>query len=198
MKTLSAIKLKLYRRGAPIPEGGYLPGFPGVFTVGLKATTAGGSPESKRPTGPYLTQGSYDGDTLTTDPAGEWVTIPVTPYMITPGTSYAIVIDVPNGDAQNFVMVRLRDRTFPPFPSNYPDGAEVTSDDYGATWYPPITEVDYLFELLDGTTTIIALNTEDNSFEFISDNIVAAQTLIPIPKHAVAGLGAGAQELMLD
>jgi hypothetical protein len=187
MTTLSAIRLKLYRIGLP-----------GIFTVGLKATTPGGNPESKRPTGPNLTEGTFDGNTLTTDPAGEWVTIPVAPYMIATGTSYAVVINVPAGNVYNKVMYRLRDRTFPPSPSNYPDGAEVTSDNYGATWYPPITEVDILFELLDGATTIVALNIGDNSFDEAQDNIVAAQTLIPIPGHAVAGLGAGVQELMLD
>lgn len=61
---------------------------PGTVTVSIKATDSNG-----KPTGADLCSGTTDGNALTTDTAGAWVTITfTTAYALTHNTLYAIVV----------------------------------------------------------------------------------------------------------
>ena len=67
--TITSVKLWLYRAGSP-----------GTITVGIRAVDANG-----HPTGPDLTSGTTNGNTLTTDPFGELhLLIPPCPYQFHP------------------------------------------------------------------------------------------------------------------
>lgn len=79
--SISAVALRMLRAGGT--------GTPGMITVSIRTTLAG------EPTTTVLATGTTNGNTLTTDAAGEWRTITFT--SITPlsvNTKYAIVINV--------------------------------------------------------------------------------------------------------
>ena len=73
--TISSIKLKAKRSNTP-----------GTVTVSIRATDGGGDP-----TGADLTSGTYNGDTIGT--VYEVFETSVTPYLLTNGVKYAIVVD---------------------------------------------------------------------------------------------------------
>jgi hypothetical protein len=128
--TVAVVKLRLWRSGSP-----------GALTVSIKATDGSG-----QPTGPDLTSGTTNSNTLTTDTAGEWREVSLTPYTLTSGTKYAIVARALGGDSANRVWWRL-DQSSP----TYAGGNVEHNADNGVTWETH-TEMDFMFEVWDGTT----------------------------------------------
>jgi hypothetical protein len=101
--TMAKVKLKLYRSGNP-----------GIITVSIKATDVNG-----HPTGDDLCSGTTDGDTLTTDTAGEEREIPLTPgYALAISTKYAIVVRCAAGTTAMFEYYNTGGDTQHPFRTN--------------------------------------------------------------------------------
>ena len=122
---ITSVKLKLARVGLP-----------GTLTVSIRATDGEG-----KPTGGDLCSGTIDGDTLTTDGAGEWREITFSPgYELTASTKYAIVSRTLTGDGSNYVSWRA-DSTSP----TYTDGSNTASVNSGSTWIL-FTTTDMMFE----------------------------------------------------
>jgi len=110
---VTSVKLLLYRVGSP-----------GTVTVSIRATTDG------KPTGADLCVGTTDGNTLTTNTAGEWREITLgNGYDLSADTQYAIVIRALNAISTNRVVWCL-DASSP----TYGDGTYVYSSDSGDSW----------------------------------------------------------------
>lgn len=115
--TITSVKLKLYRNGAP-----------GTLYVGIKETDGSG-----HPTGDDLCSGNIDGNSLTTDTSGEWYQIDFGDGAeLEVNTLYAIVCHIVGGNVSNRVCWR-RDST-----GVYPGGEMVYSINGGVDWtsYP--------------------------------------------------------------
>jgi hypothetical protein len=111
---IASVKLKLFRTGSP-----------GTMTVGIRATNATGYP-----TGSDLTNGTIDGNTLTTDSQGLWYQINfTTPYALSQGTKYAIVVRAPNALVNNQFTWRF-DSTSP----TYSGGSYINGQNSGTIW----------------------------------------------------------------
>lgn len=116
------IRFKMYRAGSP-----------GTITVGVRAVSGG------QPSGDDLCYGTYDGDTLTTDGDGEWITITLdqatTQDLLAVSTQYALVLRAPSGDVTNAAFFRAENTGV-----FYTGGYRCASDDSGATWtqYPTL------------------------------------------------------------
>ena len=118
--TITSVKLLLFKIFAP-----------GTITVSIRATSA------NLPTGNDLCSGTTDGDTLTTDTAGEWREISLgAGYALSTGTKYAIVVRA----ASTWGGWRV-DETSP----TYTGGTEVYSLNSGSSW-TAVSTVDALFE----------------------------------------------------
>ena len=123
--TITSVKLKVFRGGSP-----------GILTVSIRATDGVG-----KPTGSDLCLGTTDGDTLTTNIAGEWRMIALwSGYDLVATTKYAIVIRAINGSDGNAVAVRV-DTTTP----TYAGGSHGFSLDSGDTW-ALAENYDWMFE----------------------------------------------------
>jgi len=111
---ITSIILKLYRMGNP-----------GTFTVSIRATSA------SKPTGDDLfTAGTTDGDTLTTDSAGEEREISLPSGIeIDASTMYAIVMRATDANSPNKVRVRYDETA-----STYSGGDIGYSLDSGSSW----------------------------------------------------------------
>jgi hypothetical protein len=111
---IKSVKLKLYRTGSP-----------GTMIVGIRATNVTGYP-----IGNDLTNGTIDGNTLTTDSGGLWYQINfTTPYALSQGTKYAIVVRAPNAAVNNQFTWRF-DSTSP----TYSGGSYINGQNSGTTW----------------------------------------------------------------
>lgn len=110
---ITSLKLLMYRTGLP-----------GDVTVSIRAADAQG-----KPTGSDLATGTTDGNTLTTDTAGEWREIALTSYTLVAGTQYTWIFRVLDGDASNYINYRY-DSSAPA----YPGGAGGSSLNSGSTW----------------------------------------------------------------
>jgi len=121
---ITSVKLKVYKAGSP-----------GTITVSIRAVDGSGNP-----TGNDLTSGTTDGDTLTTNTAGEWREISLTSYGLSASTTYAIVVRAPNGDSSNYAGWR----TVSPGAS-YEGGFYAWSSNSGSSWLHS-TAVDFMFE----------------------------------------------------
>lgn len=120
--TITSVKIKLYRDGLP-----------GTITVSIRATDGSG-----HPTGEDLCSGTTNGDTLTTDFAGEWREITLgAGYNLSPDVKYAIVVRAPSGN--------LGAWRFDISSSTYTGGCYESSDDSGESWTPVVTS-DFMFE----------------------------------------------------
>jgi len=109
--TLTSVKLLLFRVGSP-----------GTITVHLRNVS------DNVPTGDDLVTGTIDGNTLTTDPNGAWYEITFSsPYTLTIGTKYAIVVDAAGGTATNRGDWRKG-------PGGYLGGSNCYSSDSGSSW----------------------------------------------------------------
>lgn len=119
---ITSVKLKLYRVGLP-----------GTLTVSIRATSGGA------PVGADLVSGTTDGDTLTTDTAGEWREITLgAGYNLVAGAKYAI-LHRGFGAAGNIPYWR-EDSSSP----TYASGSYFESDDLGV-WTEQTTD-DCMFE----------------------------------------------------
>lgn len=123
--SVTSVRLKLRREGSP-----------GEVTVSIRATDGSG-----HPTGADLTSGTTDGNTLPTGASWEWREITLTPYFLTSGTKYAIVVRAPNGTSGNELRWR-GDGSSP----TYAGGEYGVSDDSGTTW-AFYSIVDFMFEV---------------------------------------------------
>ena len=96
----------------------------GTVTVSIRATSG------LKPTGGDLCSGTTDGDTLTTNSAGEWREITLgAGYSLSASTMYAIVVRALDGSA--FASIRLRvDETSP----TYTGGTDCYSTNSGSSW----------------------------------------------------------------
>lgn len=110
---ITSVKLLLYRVGSP-----------GTITVGIRATDAGG-----KPTGPDLTSGTTNGNTLPTGSPYEWREITLTAYTLSASTKYAIVCRCEGANYTNRVMWRV-DASSP----TYGGGSRGYSDNGGGSW----------------------------------------------------------------
>jgi len=109
---ITSVKLLLYRKATP-----------GTITVSIRAVDGAG-----KPTGADLTSGTTNGDSLTTDTAGEWREISLTSYELEAGTTYAIVARSQGTGLSDSAGWRL-DTT-----GGYTGGTDVTSSNSGSTW----------------------------------------------------------------
>ncbi len=122
---VASVKLRLYKKGTP-----------GEVTFSIVDTVGG------LPSGGDKAVGTINGNDLTADTAGLWVTITfVTPYSLTNGEKYAIVWKCLDGDVDNQIGIR-RDTTF----SSYAGGNQVWTTNGGTNWYNDALTKDCLFE----------------------------------------------------
>jgi hypothetical protein len=112
--TVTSVKLKLYKTGITGST---------TLTVGIRATDGSG-----HPTGADLTSGTIDANTLTSTAPGEVYEIPVTEYILSASTKYAVVVRLPAGTASQYVRWRF-DSANP-----YADGNQETSPNSGSGW----------------------------------------------------------------
>jgi len=111
--SISSVKLLAYRVGTV-----------SLLTVSLRDTTAGS------PSGADITSGTLDISTLSTSASGVWVEVVFsTPYALSSGTQYAIVIRTNGANSTNCMRWR-RDQTSP----TYAGGLVAFSSDSGSTW----------------------------------------------------------------
>lgn len=94
---------------------------PGMFIVSIRAVDGAGLP-----TGPDLTSGTYDGDTLTGVAA--WTEIILTPYLLNANTKYAIVIGNPVCPGGSILEICRATS------AGYGGGVWCYSTDWGVTW----------------------------------------------------------------
>lgn len=122
--TVTLIKLLLYRLGNP-----------GTITVSIRETSGA------NPTGEDLCVGTVNGNGITENAAGEWVSFSLgAGYELTASTKYAIVVRVIDGDASNALRWR-KDATSP----TYSGGTFVYSTTSGVAWSND-ARWDFMFE----------------------------------------------------
>lgn len=122
---INSVKLKLYRSGSP-----------GTITVELQGVS-GENPDAN-----VLATGTTDGDTLTTNTAGEWREITfAAPYSVVSGTNYAIVVS-----AQTYNTFWKKDAG-----GSYVNGA-MRGVSVGENWGPVVPLSDAIFETYDNLT----------------------------------------------
>ena len=80
--TIDSVQLEIYRSGTP-----------GTVNIELYAVDG-----SNHPTGPVLSSGTINGDTLTTSTNGWFYSISMSSYAMSASTKYAIVLDPLNVD----------------------------------------------------------------------------------------------------
>ena len=107
-------------------------GTPGIVNINIYAADV-----NKKPTGPVLSSGSFDGDTLGV--IGAWKDIDVTPFAFLNGDWYVIVFDVPGAGAWHYF------RWYGTFANVYPNAVGVYSNNAGATW--SYLTIDYSFKI---------------------------------------------------
>lgn len=123
--TITSIKIKVYRKGSP-----------GTVYLYLCGTTGG------HPNGYDIKRtGSFNGNTITNNSAGEWVTISVASYTVTSGTKYGLVLKASSGDIDNCIYW-LYDADSP----TYTGGNFEYTTDGGANW-TSYTSADYMFDI---------------------------------------------------
>lgn len=132
---ITSVKFLLYRVGSP-----------GTITVSIRACTNVDPIKDRRPTGADLRSGTTDGNTLTTDTAGELREITLTaPYVLSANTTYAIC----GRSAAGTLNMRIRDGES----IGYANGEHVTSSDSGVTWTASALGSDAIFYEYGNPTT---------------------------------------------
>jgi len=109
---ITSVKLLLYRLG-----------YPGTITVSIRAVDG-----NRFPVGGDLTSGTINGNSLTTDPAGNWYTIAMPSYNLQPSTEYAIVVRAIDIDGVGELRWRYD------FPAYYTGGYTYISYTSGDMW----------------------------------------------------------------
>ena len=123
--TVTSVKLKLSRGGSP-----------GTVTVSIRATNVEGYP-----TGPDLTSGTINGNTLSTKQITSWCEIFLTEYALNANTKYAIVVRAPNGSSSNY-LYWWADGSSP----TYAGGIWEWSGNSGSSWIG-VSSNDHIFEV---------------------------------------------------
>lgn len=108
---------------------------PGTLTISIRVVDGAG-----KPTGPDLSIGTYNTNLITTDAAGEWITVNMSAYTLLASTKYAAVLRC-QGDGTNKLWCR-RDGSAP----TYTGGNWLYSINSGNTWSAQMG-VDGLFEI---------------------------------------------------
>ncbi|MFC2042267.1 choice-of-anchor R domain-containing protein [Chloroflexota bacterium] len=132
---VTSVRLKLYRIGSP-----------GTVIVSIRATDGSG-----HPTGPDLTSGTTDGNTLTDVSPGEWRQISLAGYPLLSGTKYAIVVRISGGDVDNHIRWRWEQHALPAT-SPYTGGNAEMGSNYGASWVNAgfaSYDRDFMFEIIE-------------------------------------------------
>jgi len=125
----TSVKLLMYKFGTP-----------GIVTVSIYASSAG------KPTGNSLATGTTDGDTLTTNSAGEWREITFSaPYSLSNATMYCIVVSTTPSGGNG---VAIKGRNSAPL---YSGGTGLWSNDAGSSW-SILSGVDLFFEMYGGVS----------------------------------------------
>ena len=120
---LASVKMKVHRTGSP-----------GTLTVGIRATTSG------LPSGADKSSGTYSGDGVTTNVAGEWIEITFsTGTLAVASIKYAIVCRCPNAAGGNYLTWHA-DTTGPTY-----TGGSLVQGISGSGW-SEATESDEMFE----------------------------------------------------
>lgn len=112
---LTGVKLLLYRIGIPT-----------TTTIHIRAT----DPATKEPIGDDLTSASFDGSTLTDDPAGEWKEITLPRYSLKKDVRYALILS----ELANIEVGVAWRRDDGIGGTGYSRGARGSSSDGGVTW----------------------------------------------------------------
>jgi len=90
---------------------------------------------NKYPTGPVLSSGSFDGDTLLEVPG--WQEIDVSECSFVNGEWYVIVFNVPAAGSYNYF------RWYGTFANVYPNAKEIYSYNSGVNWYTGIADFSF-------------------------------------------------------
>jgi len=137
---ITSVKLLLYRSAAQAP---------GTVTVSIRAVSSSPYP----PVTPDLTSGTTDGNTLTTNTAGEWREITFsTPITITSGVRYAIVLRC-TGTGTNPLYWRVHTIS-----SVYPNGDYCRNTTSGADGlWSVFSGYDAMFETWGAAVSIVSL-----------------------------------------
>jgi len=114
----------------------YKAGTPGTCTLGVRATTGGD------PSGADLTSGSIDTTSITTNAAGEWITVDVTDYDLVTSTVYGLVLRCPSGDDSGNRLRWRGDSSS----ASYAFGSMKLSSDSGSSW-TNYANNDFMFEM---------------------------------------------------
>ena len=131
---LTSVKLLIYREGSP-----------GDLIVSVQGVDGSGHPDDSD-----LTSYTYDTTGLTTNIAGEWITITfATSVTLAATTKYAIVLKAVGGSAGNVVRWK-RDGTSPTYTGG---NLEITNSGAG-NWAASATN-DMMFETWGGTSPIV-------------------------------------------
>ena len=149
--TITSVKLLLRRVGSP-----------GTVTVSIRGVSI-----AEKPTLPDLVSGSTDGNTLTTDGAGEWREITFgAGVALDTSTKYAIVVRAISGDGSN--NLRWRDDNSSP---TYTDGWWLTNNNSGADLnWTNVLGTDMMFEMWGMTPEESSIWNEDSNFHSIDAN----------------------------
>ncbi len=123
-----SIRVKTFRAGSP-----------GTINVGITEIDSEG-----RPRGGWLTSGVFNSNTMTENAGGEWYEITMASYHLSEDTEYAIVIEVPNGNASNTIWWR-EDGPGDDILPTYRDGSVIDMDD--GVWRDPDESRDRLFQI---------------------------------------------------
>lgn len=136
---IGSVKLLLYRDGTP-----------GTVTASIRAVDG-----DSKPTGADLASGTYDGDTLATDTAGEWVEFTfASSTALTNATVYSIVVKATT--ASGVTLVRWRVDTS----SGYAGGGLAASSNSGSSWGAVSGSIDGMFETYEATVSYEELEGE--------------------------------------
>ncbi|MHC4191819.1 MAG: choice-of-anchor R domain-containing protein [Planctomycetota bacterium] len=111
---ITSVKLLLYRLGNP-----------GTITVSIRAVDGNKFPVAG---GGDLISATINGDSLTTDPAGNWYTIEMPSYNLQPSTMYAIVVRAAESEGLNELKWRYD------YPAYYKGGLTYISYESGDMW----------------------------------------------------------------
>ena len=151
--TITKVRLLLRRQGAS--------GTPGTITVSIRNTT------NNRPSGGDLASGFSDGNTLTTNGAGEWREITFGGGTdLVANTRYAIIVRVTSGDTNN--SLRWRDDSSSP---TYAGGQWENSTDSGSNWNI-VSGNDMMFEEWGVSPEKSTIWNEGSNFRSIDENSI--------------------------
>jgi len=126
--SITSVKIKVYRVDTP-----------GTATVAIYATSGG------VPTGSPLVSNTFDADAITTNSAGEWVTITLSATALVASTKYAIVVSAP--DAGSDTLNWKND-----YEGTYTGGSLCTSANSGTDWSANTDYDQVFFEYGTGTS----------------------------------------------